>query len=75
MSYTKSSKKNDADTVRKIYEPMYGRRLSDKEVAEIEANLTSFGDAIVKIALQIKAPALFRSSFVNHPLKPSPIER
>ena len=67
MSYAKSLKKNDAVTVRKIYEPMYGRRLSDKEVAEIEANLTSFGDAIVKIALQVKAPTLFSPSFIEHP--------
>lgn len=48
-----SDKKNN-DWVRKFYEPLYGRQLSDGEVEEIEINLKSFAVAILSIAGQIK---------------------
>ncbi len=36
--------------VRKIYEPRYGRELSDAEVYEIRQNLRSFAEGIMSIA-------------------------
>jgi len=38
------------DRVREIYEPRYGRRLSDEEVHEIRTNLTAFAEGIMEIA-------------------------
>ncbi len=35
--------------VRKIYEPCYGRRLSDAEIFEIRANLRGFAEGMVSI--------------------------
>ncbi len=35
--------------IREIYEPRYGRRLSDKEVCEIRTNLRTFAEAIIAI--------------------------
>ena len=36
--------------IREIYEPRYGRSLSDEEVHEIRTNLRAFAEAIVAIA-------------------------
>ncbi len=36
--------------VRRVYEPRYGRSLSDDEVYEIRHNLRSFAEGIVSIA-------------------------
>ena len=36
--------------VRRIYEPRYGRSLSDDEVYEIRQNLRSFAEGIMSIA-------------------------
>ncbi len=36
--------------VRRIYEPRYGRSLSDEEVYEIRHNLRSFAEGIMSIA-------------------------
>jgi hypothetical protein len=36
--------------VRKIYEPRYGKRLSDAEVFEIRTNLRGFAEGMVSIA-------------------------
>ena len=36
--------------VRRIYEPRYGRRLSDEEVTEIRRNLRAFAEGIVEVA-------------------------
>lgn len=47
-------KKNNA-WVRKLYEPLYGKRLSNEEIDEIESNLKSFAEVILIIANQIKA--------------------
>jgi len=51
---TISDKKN-ANWLRKIYEPLYSRRLSDEEIEEIETNLKSFAEVILRIAGQIKS--------------------
>jgi len=39
--------------VRRIYEPRYGRSLSDEEVREIRHNLRSFAEGIMSIAKQL----------------------
>jgi hypothetical protein len=36
--------------LRQIYEPRYGRKLSDKEVWEIEHNLKAYTEVILQIA-------------------------
>lgn len=36
--------------IRKVYEPRYGRTLSDEEVYEIRTNLRTFGEALFAIA-------------------------
>ena len=36
--------------VRRVYEPKYGRSLSDEEVYEIRHNLRSFAEGIMSIA-------------------------
>jgi len=38
------------ENVRKVYEPKYGRSLSDDEVYEIRTNLRNFAEAIISIA-------------------------
>jgi len=38
------------DTIRRIYEPLYHRHLSDAEVKEISENLTAFARAILSAA-------------------------
>ena len=35
--------------IRRVYEPRYGRRLSDEEVHEIRTNLRTFAEAIIAI--------------------------
>ena len=53
QNYDKTSEKTD-NWVRKLYEPIYGKRLSDEEIEEIETNLKSFAEVILRIAGQIK---------------------
>ncbi len=36
--------------VRRIYEPRYGRRLTDQEVYEIRTNLMAFAEGILEVA-------------------------
>jgi len=43
-------KKKTYKEAREIFEPRYGRKLSDKEVEEIIRNLTEFGRALIDIA-------------------------
>ena len=38
------------ENVRKVYEPRYGRNLSDEEVYEIRTNLRIFAEALFAIA-------------------------
>ena len=42
--------------VRAIYEPRYERKLSDKEVWEIEHNLKAYAEVILRIASQVENP-------------------
>jgi len=47
------------DRVRDIYEPRYGRCLSDMEAQEISANLTAFAEGILEAAglcIQVEKP-------------------
>ena len=47
----KKGNKNQIDRqVRKVFEPRYGRRLSDDEVREIRTNLRAFAEGVVEIA-------------------------
>jgi len=49
-------KKNNtihAKQVRAIYEPRYERKLSDKEVWEIEHNLKVYAEVILRIASKV----------------------
>lgn len=47
----KKEAENQIDAhVREIYEPRYGRRLSDDEVDEIRTNLKAFAEGIMEIA-------------------------
>ena len=39
--------------VRRVYEPRYGRSLSDEEVYEIRHNLRSFAEGIMSIAQRL----------------------
>lgn len=39
--------------IRRVYQPRYNRELSDKEVKEIEANLTLFAEGISEIAKRL----------------------
>ena len=39
--------------VRRVYEPKYGRSLSDEEVYEIRHNLRSFAEGIMSIAQRL----------------------
>ena len=39
--------------VRRVYEPKYGRPLSDEEVCEIKHNLRSFAEGIMSIAQRL----------------------
>jgi hypothetical protein len=41
------------DRLREIYEPRYGRRLSDEEVREIRTNLEAFAEGIMEIAQRL----------------------
>ena len=43
--------------VRRVYEPRYGRSLSDEEVYEIRHNLRSFAEGIVSIAERLHSQA------------------
>lgn len=40
--------------IRRIYEPRYGRSLSDEEVHEIRTNLRAFAEAIIAIAEKLQ---------------------
>lgn len=43
--------------VRRVYEPRYGRSLSDDEVYEIRHNLRSFAEGLVSIAERLHKQA------------------
>jgi hypothetical protein len=43
-----------AQQVRAMYEPRYKRKLSDKEVWEIEHNLKAYAEIILRIASQVE---------------------
>ena len=47
--------------VRRVYEPRYGRSLSDEEVYEIRHNLRSFAEGIMSIAERLHNQANGRS--------------
>ena len=50
----KKGNKNQIDRqVRKVFEPRYGRRLSDEEVREIRTNLEAFAEGIMEIAQRL----------------------
>lgn len=52
---SQSSKDKSGNLAREIYEPLYDKKLSDKEVSEIESNLKAFGKAILMIAGHIRS--------------------
>ena len=47
---------NPSQQVRAMYEPRYDRKLSDKEVWEIEHNLKAYAEVILRIASQLENP-------------------
>ena len=42
------------EEVRKVFEPRYGRHLTDSEVKEIAENLTDFLEVLLKYRLRLK---------------------
>ena len=42
------------ENARRIYEPKYGRELSDEEVYEIRTNLRTFAEALFAIAERLE---------------------
>ncbi len=42
------------ENVREIFEPRYGRKLSDEEVYEIRTNLRTFAEAIITISERLQ---------------------
>jgi hypothetical protein len=45
------------EQLRRIYEPRYGRRLSDDEVAEIGRNLEAFAKGLLAAARELRSKA------------------
>ena len=42
---------SEAEEIRNMYEPLYGRHLSDAEVREIRKNLTAFARGLLQAAM------------------------
>ena len=50
-TYMKMETENEINAhVRRVYEPRYGRELSDAEVCEIRTNLRTFAEGIMSVA-------------------------
>ena len=49
----KETKNQIDDCVREVFEPRYGRRLSDGEIREIRTNLMAYAEWLVRVAGRI----------------------